>query len=96
MTDIFSYLLPYPAVFLFCDSKLQPFTNLPSKLIVTVLLVDSESYPLLLNRGSINSIPPSVECAPRLSYGSTATVIQLTWEKKETKFDADTILLALH
>jgi hypothetical protein len=41
MTDLFSYLLPYPAVFLFCDTKLLPFTNLPSKLIITVLLVDS-------------------------------------------------------
>ncbi len=38
--DLFSYLLPYPAVFLFCYSKLQPFTNLPSKLIVTAPLVD--------------------------------------------------------
>ena len=40
LCDLFSYLLPYPAVFLFCYSKLQPFTNLPSKLIVTAPLVD--------------------------------------------------------
>ena len=37
MTDLFNYLLPYPTVFQSCDPKLPPFTNLPSKLIVTAL-----------------------------------------------------------
>ena len=42
MTYLFSYLLPYPAVlyptiFQSCDPKLLPFTNQPSKLIVTAL-----------------------------------------------------------
>ena len=37
MTDLFNYLLPYPTVFQPCDPKLPPFTNLPSKLIVTAL-----------------------------------------------------------
>jgi hypothetical protein len=40
MTDLFSYLLPYPAMFLFCYSELQPFTGLSSKLIVTAPLVN--------------------------------------------------------
>ena len=37
MTDLFNYLLHYPTVFQSCDPKLPPFTNLPSKLIVTAL-----------------------------------------------------------
>ena len=66
--------------------KLQSFTNLPSKLIVTALLVDSGMHPLLSNRGSINSIPPSVWMLPRPSYGSTATVIFNWHGKEEVKF----------
>jgi hypothetical protein len=37
MTDLLSYLLPYPTVFSPVIQKLLPVTNLPSKLIVTAL-----------------------------------------------------------
>jgi hypothetical protein len=50
LIDLFSYLLPYPAVLQICDSKLQPFTNLPSKLIITVLLVDSGESSLVIEQ----------------------------------------------
>ena len=50
MTDLFSYLLPYPAVSLSCDSKLQSLTNLPSKLTVTALLVDSGKSSLVIKQ----------------------------------------------
>ena len=37
MTDLLSYLLPYPTIFSPVIQKLLPVTNLPSKLIVTSL-----------------------------------------------------------
>jgi hypothetical protein len=37
MTDLLSYLLPYPTVFSPVIQKILPVTNLPSKLIVTAL-----------------------------------------------------------
>ena len=99
MTDLFSYLLPYPASVLRLDS--DPKLNLQHLSFVrtlipisTSLLVARSSYwkgyvwsiqedhPSLSNRGSIHSIPPSVGCSPRLSYGSTATVISTELVKK--------------
>jgi hypothetical protein len=84
MTDLFSYLLPHPASVLrpsYCNSS--------------VWLIQ-EDHPSLSNRGSINSISPSVGCSPRLSYGSTATVISTELGKEELKFDANTFLLELN
>ena len=78
-----------------CDPILPPFTNLPSKLIVTALF------------GRFNKVIPryrtegvSIQShrqlnVPRLSYGSTATVISPDIEKKEVNFDANTFLLEL-
>ena len=42
-----------------------------------------EDHPSFSNRGSIHSIPTSVECLPRLSHGSTATVISTDIGKKK-------------
>jgi hypothetical protein len=85
MTDLFSNLLPYPAIFLFCDSKLQPFTNLPFKLIVTVLLVDSGKSSLVIEQREYQFNPTLSWMSHRLSYGSTATVISTDMGKKKSK-----------
>jgi hypothetical protein len=82
LCDLFSYLLPYPAVLQICDSKLQPFTNLPSKLIITVLLVDSGKSSLVIEQKEYQFNPTFSWMSPRLSYGSTATVISTDIEKR--------------
>ena len=93
MTDLFSYLLPYPAVSLFCDSKLQSLTNLPSKLTVTALLVDSGKSSLVIKQREYQFNPTFSWMSPRPSYGSTATVISTDMGKKKSKFDANTFPL---
>ena len=94
--DLFSYLLPYPAVLQICDSKLQPFTNLPSKLIITVLLVDSGKSSLVIEQREYQLNPTFSWMSPRLSYGSTATAISTDIEKRNQKFDANIFLLELN
>ena len=96
MTDLFSYLLPYPAMSLFCDSKLQSLTNLPSKLTVTALLVDSGKSSLVIKQREHQFNPTFSWMSPRPSYGSTATVISTDMGKKKSKFDANTLLLELN
>jgi hypothetical protein len=93
MSDLFSYLLPYPAVLQFCDSKLQPFTNLPSELISTVLLVESGMSSLVIEQREYQFNPTFSWMSPRLSYGSTATVISTDMGKEKSKFYANTFLL---
>ena len=82
MTDLFSYLLPYPAVLLFCDSKLQPFTNLPSKLIVTALLVDSRRSSLVAKQREYQINTTFSWMLPRLSYGFYSNCY-FNWHEKE-------------
>ena len=96
LCDLFSYLLSYPAVLQICDSKLQPFTNLPSKLTVTALLVDSGKSSLVIKQREYQFNPTFSWMSPRLSYGSTATDISTDMGKKKSKFDVNTFLLELN
>ena len=83
MTDLFNYLLPYLTVFQSCDPKLPPFTNLPSKLIVTALF---GQFKKVIPRYRTEGVSIQSHCqlnVPRLSYGSTGTVISPDMEKKE-------------
>ena len=82
LCDLFSYLVPYPAVLQICDSKLQPFTNLPSKLIITVLLVDSGKSSLVIEQREYQFNPTFSWMSRRLSYSPTATVIPTDMEKR--------------
>ncbi len=82
MSDLFSYLLPYPAVLQFCDSKLQPLTNLPSKLVITVLLVDSGRSSLVTKQREYQINPTFSWMLPRLSYGFYSNCY-FNWHGKE-------------
>ena len=85
MTDLFNYLLHYPTIFQSCDPKLPPFTNLPSKLIVTALF---GRFNKVIPRFRTEGVSIQSHCqlnVPRLSYGSTATVISPDMEKKKSK-----------
>jgi hypothetical protein len=89
---IYSRIQPFLQI---CDSKLQPFTNLPSKLIITALLVDSGKSSLVIEQWEYQFNPTFSWMSPRPSYGSTATVISTDMGKKKSKFDANTFLLRI-
>ena len=95
MSDLFSYLLPYPAVLQSCDSNCNPSLIYLPKLIVTVLLVDSGMASLVIKQREYQFNPTFSWKSPRPSYGSTATVISTDMGKKKSKFDANTFLLRI-
>ena len=95
MSDLLSYLLPYPAVLQSCDSNYNPSLIYLPKLIVTVLLVDSGMASLVIKQREYQFNPTFSWKSPRPSYGSTATVISTDMGKKKSKFDANTFLLRI-